>query len=185
MEGTYRNLARVSSGCPCPDGIPAKSTAQMPSKVSQPPLQIAMALARLLYLPRLVKVAPTALLILLDANRSWRDLLRHDCLPCGFKPPVSAKFFHVPMARCLCLGVILRPNPLAVGSTWSKLGLDPRSRGMRGKTMLHNPLDCLCTRMCSTLALLRVWLVLCLASCPDGPLHGGTCYCQFRITVHF
>ena len=79
MEGTCRNLARVTSGCPCPDGIPAKSTAQMLSKVSQPPLQIAMALARLLYLPRLLKVAPIALLILLDANRSWRDL-RHDCL---------------------------------------------------------------------------------------------------------
>ena len=80
MECTYRNLARVASGCPCPGGIRAKSTAQTLSKVSQPPWQIAMAVARLLYLPRLLKVAPTALLILLDANRSWRDLLRHDCL---------------------------------------------------------------------------------------------------------
>ena len=80
MEGTYRNLARVTSGCPCPVTNPAKSTAQMLSKVSQPPLQIAMAVARLLYLPRLLKVAPTALLILLDENRSWRDVLRHDCL---------------------------------------------------------------------------------------------------------
>ena len=44
------------SGCPCPDGIPAKSTAQMLSKVSQP-LQIAVAPARLLFLPRLLKVA--------------------------------------------------------------------------------------------------------------------------------
>ena len=78
MEGTYRNLA--ASGCPCSDGIPAKSTAQMLSKLSQRPLQIAMAAACLLYLPRFLKVAPTALLILLDANRSWRDVLRHDCL---------------------------------------------------------------------------------------------------------
>ena len=46
------------SGCPCPDGIPSKSTAQMLSKVSQP-LQIAMAAARLLFLPRLLKVIPT------------------------------------------------------------------------------------------------------------------------------
>ena len=30
--------------------------------------------------PRLLKVAPTALLILLAANRSQRDALRHDCL---------------------------------------------------------------------------------------------------------
>ena len=52
----------------------------MLAKVSQLPLQIAMAAARLLYLPRLLKVAPTALLILLDANRLWRDVLRHDCL---------------------------------------------------------------------------------------------------------
>ena len=34
MEGTNRNLARVFSGCPCPDGIPAKSTAQMLSKAA-------------------------------------------------------------------------------------------------------------------------------------------------------
>ena len=52
MEGTYLNLVRVASVCPCPDGILAKSTAQMLSKVSQPPplplpLQIAMAAARL------------------------------------------------------------------------------------------------------------------------------------------
>ena len=40
----------------------------------------AMAAARLLYIPRLLKVAPSAPLILLDANRSWRDALRHDCL---------------------------------------------------------------------------------------------------------
>ena len=80
MEGTHRNLARVASGCPCPDGIPAKSTAQMLSKVSQSTMQIAMAAARLLYLSRLLKVAAAALLILLDANRSWRDVLRHDCL---------------------------------------------------------------------------------------------------------
>ena len=33
-EGRYRNLARVASGCPCPASIPAKSTAQMLSKVS-------------------------------------------------------------------------------------------------------------------------------------------------------
>ena len=38
MESTYRNLAR-------------ESTAQMLSKVSQPPLQIAMAPAHLLFLP--------------------------------------------------------------------------------------------------------------------------------------
>ena len=81
MEGIYRNLARVASGCPCPDGVPAKSTAQMLSKVPQPPLQIAMAAARLLHLSRLLIVAPTALLILLDANRSWREMLRHDCIP--------------------------------------------------------------------------------------------------------
>ena len=65
MEGTYRNLVR---------------TAQTLAKVSQPPLHIAMAAARLLYLPRRLKVAPTALLIRLDANRSSRDVLRHDCL---------------------------------------------------------------------------------------------------------
>ena len=76
----YTNLARVASGCPSPDGIPAKSTAQMLSKVSQLPLQIAMAAARLLFLTRLLKVATTALLILLDANRSWCDVLRHGCL---------------------------------------------------------------------------------------------------------
>ena len=63
-----------------PDGILAKSTAQMLSEVFQPPLQIAMAAARLLYLPRLQEVVPIALLILLDANRSWRDVLLHDCL---------------------------------------------------------------------------------------------------------
>ena len=38
IEGTYRHPARVASGCPCPDVIPAKSTAQMLSKVSQPSL---------------------------------------------------------------------------------------------------------------------------------------------------
>ena len=35
MQGTCRHLARVASGCPCHDGTPAKSTAQMLSKVSQ------------------------------------------------------------------------------------------------------------------------------------------------------
>ena len=58
MEGTYRSLARVASGWPCPDGIPAKSTAQMLSRVSQSPLQIAMAPARLLNIPRLLLVPP-------------------------------------------------------------------------------------------------------------------------------
>ena len=57
-----------------------QGTAQMLSKVSQHPLQIAMAPARLQYLPRLLKVASTAPLSLLDSNRSWRDVLRHDCL---------------------------------------------------------------------------------------------------------
>ena len=80
MECTYRNLARVANDYPCPGGILAKTTAQMLSKVSHPPLQIALAAARLLSLPRLLKVAPTALLIPLDANRSWRDVFRHDCL---------------------------------------------------------------------------------------------------------
>ena len=79
MEGTYRNLVRVASGCTCPDGIPARSLAQMLAKVSQPPLHVAMAAAPVIS-SQTPKGGPTALLILLDTNRSWRDAFRHDCL---------------------------------------------------------------------------------------------------------
>ena len=46
-----------------------------------------MAAARLLFLSRLLKVAPTALLILLYANRSWCEVLRHDCLSMWLQAP--------------------------------------------------------------------------------------------------
>ena len=125
MEGTYRNPARVASGCPCPDGIPAKSTAQMLSKVSQPPLQIAMAAARLLFLSPLPSLhhhhhTPTHPLLY---SFSWMRI-DHGVMfsvmtvcPCGYKRRLSTNCYHNPTARASCSCVISLPIPLAVGNT--------------------------------------------------------------------
>ena len=75
MEGTSRNLARVATGCVFLPRAPHRCSPKFPSHSCRsrwPRLAF--------YLPRLQKVVRTALLILLDANRSWRDVLRHDCL---------------------------------------------------------------------------------------------------------
>ena len=113
-------------------------------KFPSPPLQIAMAAARLQHLPRLLKVAPP-LPLPLPYSFSWMRIdhgvmffVMIVCLS-GFKRPMSTKCFHIPTARCSCLGVISPPLPLAVGSTWSKLGRDPMFRRLLGTKIPHNP----------------------------------------------
>ena len=155
-------------------------------KVSQPPLQIAMALARLLYLPRLLKVAPTALLILLDANRSWRDLHHHDCLSMWLQATFVSQVLPRPDGTMLLSWCDFTTKSTRrwkhMVKAWARSHIPQVAWRRRCSTTLW---IASAHRCAVSLALLRVWLVLCLASCPDGSLHGGTCHCQLRITVHF
>ena len=145
-----------------------------------------MAAARLLFLPRLLKVAPTALLILLDANRSWRDVVRHDCLSLWLQASFINQVLPQPDGPRLlswCDFATHFNSPLENHD--QSMGAIPCSAGCLGSrftTSLRSPST---HRHTITLALLRVWFVLCLSSCLDGTRHGGTSRGQLRLTIHF
>ena len=90
---------------------------------------------------RLLKVGPTALLILLDANRSWRDVLRRDC------PSMWLQAYFVNQVPPQPDGPrLLSWCDFATTSTrhWRhmiKHGRDPMLRRMLGMKIPHNPVE--------------------------------------------
>ena len=136
------------------------------------PLQIAMAATRLVYLPRLLKVASSALLILLDANRSWREVLRHDCLSMWLQAIfINQVLPHTdgPMLLSWCdFAATSTRRWKHMVKAWVRSHVPQRAWNEE----LHWPCyEC--------------GFAFCLASCSDGSLHGGACRGQFRFTVRF